>query len=121
MVGELSSDGLVVSVTLASVEFVAQAELGGQPVRLTGVGNGPIDAFVHALSDVDIDDGTEYAVVRNDEEQYSIWPVDRPLPLGWHEEGTRGPRNRCLDHIDEVWTDMRPRSARDRERAPEEA
>jgi 2-isopropylmalate synthase len=29
--------------------------IGGTPRRLTGVGNGPIDAFVHALTDVDID------------------------------------------------------------------
>ncbi|MFD0318157.1 MbtH family protein [Streptomyces flavalbus] len=56
----------------------------------------------------------EYLVVRNDEEQYSIWRADRELPAGWHPEGTRGGRQACLDHIDVVWTDMRPLSLRRR-------
>ena len=59
------------------------------------------------------DDGPEYLVVRNDEEQYSIWPAERELPAGWHPEGTRGTRDACLDHIERVWTDMRPKSVRD--------
>jgi MbtH protein len=54
----------------------------------------------------------EYLVVLNDEEQYSIWPAGDPLPAGWRAEGTRGPRQECLDHIDLVWTDMRPASLR---------
>ena len=49
-------------------------------------------------------------MVVNDEEQYSLWPLDRPLPDGWRAEGFAGGRQECLDHIDEVWTDMRPRS-----------
>ncbi len=55
-----------------------------------------------------------YQVVINDEEQYSIWPADRALPAGWYEAGKSGSKQECLDHIDEVWTDMRPRSLRDR-------
>ncbi|WP_329563911.1 MbtH family protein [Kitasatospora sp. NBC_01266] len=54
----------------------------------------------------------EHLVVLNDEEQYSIWRADRELPAGWRQEGTRGPRQACLDHIDRVWTDMRPLSLR---------
>jgi MbtH protein len=56
----------------------------------------------------------DYQVVVNDEEQYSIWAVGEPIPAGWRAEGTTGPRADCLAHIDEVWTDMRPRSARGR-------
>lgn len=56
----------------------------------------------------------EYLVVRNDEEQYSIWRADRALPAGWHPEGLRGGRQACLDHIGEIWTDMRPLSLRRR-------
>ena len=63
------------------------------------------------MQDVD-DDSVTYTVVRNDEEQYSIWPVTRAVPAGWHEVGTTGPRQDCLDHIDRVWTDMRPLSLR---------
>lgn len=53
-----------------------------------------------------------YHVVRNDEEQYSIWPVDRALPLGWHAVGTQGNKADCLAYIETVWTDMRPLSLR---------
>lgn len=58
------------------------------------------------------DDGRTWCVVLNHEEQYSIWPADRELPLGWREEGKRGTRAECLDHIEEVWVDMRPLSVR---------
>jgi MbtH protein len=51
----------------------------------------------------------------NDEEQYLIWPADRENPLGWYDEGTSGAREECLDHIEAVWTDMRPRSVRERQ------
>ena len=60
---------------------------------------------------VDADDEV-FQVVLNDEEQYSIWPADRPLPAGWRPDGTQGTKQQCLDHIDKVWTDMRPLSLR---------
>ncbi|MFD5794183.1 MbtH family protein [Streptomyces diastatochromogenes] len=59
-------------------------------------------------------DDAVYRVVLNDEEQYSIWWADRPLPAGWHAEGTEGSREECLARIDAVWTDMRPLSLRRR-------
>ncbi|MDX3419002.1 MbtH family NRPS accessory protein [Streptomyces sp. MD20-1-1] len=55
-----------------------------------------------------------HRVVLNDEEQYSIWWIDRELPAGWRAEGTSGTREECLAHIDKVWTDMRPASLRRR-------
>lgn len=55
-----------------------------------------------------------HRVVLNDEEQYSVWWVDRDLPPGWAEEGFRGTEEACLAHIDVVWTDMRPLSLRRR-------
>ena len=57
-------------------------------------------------------DERAYRVVMNHEAQYSIWPVDRELPAGWAEEGTKGSKQGCLDHIGVVWTDMRPLSLR---------
>jgi len=60
----------------------------------------------------DREDTTTYRVVVNDEEQYSIWPTDRELPLGWREAGKQGLKQECLDYIKEVWTDMRPLSLR---------
>ncbi|WP_321335965.1 MbtH family NRPS accessory protein [Breoghania sp.] len=53
-----------------------------------------------------------YRVVLNHEEQYSIWPADREIPEGWRAEGFEGKKAACLEHIDEVWTDMRPLSLR---------
>jgi len=60
----------------------------------------------------DEDDTTIYRVVMNHEEQYSIWPEDREIPLGWHEVGKTGPKAECLEYINQVWTDMRPLSLR---------
>ncbi|MFF8732696.1 MbtH family protein [Streptomyces sp. NPDC015171] len=59
-------------------------------------------------------EGPRQRVVFNDEEQYSLWPVGRGLPAGWHAEGTEGSREECLARIAEVWTDMRPLSLRRR-------
>ena len=53
-----------------------------------------------------------YVVVLNDEEQYSIWWAGRELPAGWRSNGFEGTKEACLEHIDEVWTDMRPLSLR---------
>jgi MbtH protein len=55
---------------------------------------------------------TIYQVVMNHEEQYSIWPADRPNALGWKEAGKSGTKEECLAYIKEVWTDMRPLSLR---------
>ncbi|MFF5475120.1 MbtH family protein [Streptomyces achromogenes] len=59
-------------------------------------------------------DTRSHLVVLNDEEQYSIWPADRELPLGRRSEGTMDSRAECLAHIGTVWTDMRPLSLRRR-------
>jgi uncharacterized protein YbdZ (MbtH family) len=53
-----------------------------------------------------------YTVVVNHQEQYSIWPSHRELPLGWRAVGKTGPKAQCLDYIEQVWRDMRPLSLR---------
>ena len=58
------------------------------------------------------EDTTIYKVVVNHEEQYSIWPAYRELPLGWRGVGREGLKDECLAYIEEVWTDMRPLSLR---------
>lgn len=55
-------------------------------------------------------DDIDYAVVANDEDQFSIWPSWRPLPPGWRTAGPSGPKHECLEFIERMWTDMRPRS-----------
>lgn len=60
-------------------------------------------------------DSTVYDVVVNDEESYSIWPSHKEeLPAGWRKTGKTGSKQECLDYVNEVWTDMRPKSLRDR-------
>ncbi len=59
------------------------------------------------------EDTTIYEVVKNDEDQYSIWPADRELPAGWNTAGKSGTKAECLAFIEEVWTDMRPVSLRE--------
>jgi MbtH protein len=65
--------------------------------------------------------GTVFAVVRNHEEQYSIWPTYRPIPRGWQAVGMQGGKEECLAYIDEVWTDMRPLSLRQALQAQEQS
>jgi MbtH protein len=58
------------------------------------------------------EDTRPYTVLVNDEEQYSLWLADLPIPTGWRSTGKTGTRQACLDYVDEVWTDMRPASLR---------
>ena len=64
------------------------------------------------MSRDDRDDTTVYRVVMNHEAQYSIWPAERPNPLGWTDGGKTGGKEECLAFINDVWTDMRPLSLR---------
>ena len=61
-----------------------------------------------------MDDDARYQVLRNDEDQYSLWPADLDVPAGWYQVGKEGTKEECSDYVDEVWTDMRPRSLRER-------
>ena len=53
-----------------------------------------------------------YYVVKNHEEQYSIWPDYKPIPAGWEAEKEPEPKADCLAYIEKTWTDMRPLSLR---------
>ena len=60
------------------------------------------------------DSTTVYVVVSNDEEQFSIWPSGRIIPLGWRSVGVEGVKAECLEFIERNWTYMRPLSLRTR-------
>jgi MbtH protein len=60
------------------------------------------------------DDSALFQAVINHEEQYSIWPMEQELPNGWKPAGKQGTKKECLAWINEVWTDMRPRSLREK-------
>lgn len=67
------------------------------------------------MSDATVgDDEIRYTVVVNHEDQHSIWFADRPVPDGWREIGFTGSKEACLAHVEEVWTDLTPRSVRER-------
>ncbi|MBB5850540.1 MbtH family protein [Amycolatopsis umgeniensis] len=55
-----------------------------------------------------------FQVVINHEEQYSVWPATGEPPAGWRPVGYTGTRTDCLGHIERVWTDITPKSVRDR-------
>jgi MbtH protein len=65
-----------------------------------------------------MDENAVYQVLRNDEDQYSLWLADQEVPAGWQPVGKEGTKEECSAYVDEVWTDMRPRSLRERKDTP---
>ena len=66
-----------------------------------------------ATNPFDDENGTFHALV-NAEGQYSLWPTFVDVPDGWTVVLGPDTRQACLDHIERVWTDMRPRSLAER-------
>jgi uncharacterized protein YbdZ (MbtH family) len=61
----------------------------------------------------DDDNGTFYVLV-NDEEQHSLWPVFAEVPAGWRVVFGEASRAECLDYVERNWTDIRPKTLRER-------
>jgi uncharacterized protein YbdZ (MbtH family) len=60
------------------------------------------------------DDNGNLFVLVNDEDQHSLWPEFADIPAGWRVVYGAAARAACLDHIERHWTDIRPKSLRDR-------
>ncbi|MDI1461643.1 MbtH family protein [Catellatospora sp. KI3] len=63
------------------------------------------------------DEASTFFVLVNAEEQHSLWPTFKEVPAGWTVVfGADGQTSRqaCLDYVDEHWTDLRPKSLRER-------
>jgi uncharacterized protein YbdZ (MbtH family) len=73
-------------------------EMSGEPVSIN-----PFD-----------DDDGSFLVLVNDEEQHSLWPAFADVPAGWRVVYGEADRAACLDYIEQNWTDIRPRSLRER-------
>ena len=58
------------------------------------------------------EDTHPYAVVLDDEGQYSILPDDRELPPGWRREGTSGGKSVCQAYLGQLRTETRAASLR---------
>lgn len=56
------------------------------------------------------DENGRFAVLVNEEQQYSLWPTFKPIPAGWTAVVNEASRQECLAYIEEHWTDMRPKS-----------
>lgn len=59
----------------------------------------------------------DFTVLVNHEEQYALWPINKPIPEKWRSSGFSGPKEECLAYVCKVWTDMRPLSVRARDQA----
>jgi MbtH protein len=55
-----------------------------------------------------------FLVLVNDEEQHSLWPSFAEVPAGWRTTFGPSSRDECLAHVEATWTDLRPRSLRER-------
>jgi MbtH protein len=63
-------------------------------------------------------DDAEYVVLVNDDGQYSLWPVFAAIPPGWWVCLQRTSRKACLEFVENIWTDMRPRRLVSRSAVP---
>ena len=61
-----------------------------------------------------------FKVVVNHEEQYSIYPAERRVPIGWRAVGKVAEEEECLRYIEEIWVNNRPADVRERVEAPRE-
>ncbi|WP_353955255.1 MbtH family protein [uncultured Thalassospira sp.] len=55
------------------------------------------------------DESVVFDVVVNDCDQYSIWPSNIKVPLGWRVSLVNKSRKDCLDFIKLKWPDISPR------------
>ena len=66
-----------------------------------------------SINPFDDDNGSFYVLI-NDEEQHSLWPSFAEVPAGWRVVHGEANRSSCLEFIERSWTDIRPKSLRDR-------
>jgi MbtH protein len=60
------------------------------------------------------DENGTFLVLVNDEDQHSLWPAFADVPAGWRKVFGEASRADCLAYVEEHWTDIRPKSLRDR-------
>jgi uncharacterized protein YbdZ (MbtH family) len=60
------------------------------------------------------DENGTFLVLVNDEDQHSLWPAFADVPAGWRKVFGEASRADCLAYVEEHWTDIRPKSLRER-------
>ncbi|SFE48442.1 amino acid adenylation domain-containing protein [Actinopolyspora alba] len=58
-------------------------------------------------------EGKNYAVLRNERGQRSLWPVDETVPTGWSVEHGPAEPDDARAYVERVWTDVRSVGGRD--------
>jgi uncharacterized protein YbdZ (MbtH family) len=66
-----------------------------------------------SINPFDDDDGS-FCVLVNDEEQHSLWRTFADVPAGGQVERGEADGAACLDYDEQNWTDIRPKSLRER-------
>lgn len=56
------------------------------------------------------DENGSFLVLRNAENQHSLWPSFADVPPGWSVVLDETTRQACLNYIEDNWTDLRPAS-----------
>lgn len=56
------------------------------------------------------DETGTFLVLTNDEGQHSLWPEFADVPDGWNVVHGPTSRKSCLEHVEQHWQDMRPKS-----------
>jgi MbtH protein len=51
-----------------------------------------------------------YRVIANHEGQHSLWPAALRVPEGWTVVHDTDSRSRCIEYVENNWSDMRPKS-----------
>ena len=70
-------------------------------------GSGPVNPFD--------DTSGRFRVLANAQEQYSLWPEELEVPAGWRTVRAGLGHQEALEHVDSVWTDLRPLELRNGE------
>ncbi|HVQ92283.1 MAG TPA: MFS transporter [Mycobacteriales bacterium] len=102
-----------VGMAVVTVAVTASGTLRGFPTHQTAATDVAADPSHNHPKEMEMDDNARYEVLRNDEDQYSLWLAGQEVPAGWHRVGREGSKEECSAYVDEVWTDMRPRSLRE--------
>ncbi|MGM9968710.1 MAG: MbtH family protein [Rummeliibacillus sp.] len=55
----------------------------------------------------------QFIVLKNEEDQYSMWPVFLAIPNGWKLVFGPAQKKDCQLYIGDNWTDLRPKSLKE--------
>jgi MbtH protein len=58
-----------------------------------------------------------FVVLINDQGQHSLWPAAADIPAGWSIACEQNGRQACIEYISKHWTNMRPGTGADIQRA----